>query len=186
MRFLLDLVRLLMKSFMGGFLALTHLLNPATLSTSKPKKWEGKMSQGDPELEQLARLLYGENREELSPDEAAQIVRTVYERKKLQGYPGDVLGVLAQPRQYSPFSPGPGRAAAANAAKVAAFGPDHPEWEKYITLAQYGYQQAQQPQAEAPTHYFSGPKPGWARNLKLTTIGKHSFGRENRKAKKTQ
>lgn len=136
------------------------------------------------ELEMLARLLYGENRANMSPDEAAAIVRTVYERTGLEGFPSTPMEVMLQPRQYHPFTPQEGNTRQqTNAAKVEAFGPDHPRWMDYITLAQYGYQEALKPKAEAPTHYFTGPAPDWAKGMRLTQIGEHTFGRESRKRK---
>lgn len=143
------------------------------------------MSQGERDLENLARLLYTENRQDLSPEEAAALIRTVYERQGLEGYPSTVEEVLTQPNQYHGFSPPPGSERhAANTAAGAAFGPGHPEWEKYITLAQYGYQQAQEPMENAPTHYFTGEAPGWAKGMQLTDIGRHKFGREERRPKR--
>lgn len=142
----------------------------------------------DRELEALARLLYTENRQNMTPEEAAGMVRTVYERQKLEGYPSGVEEILTQPNQYHGFTPPAGNeAAAANAAAGAEFGPNHPDYNKFMTMAQYGYQQREAPMAEPPTHYFTGRKPGWASGMRLTDMGQHSFGREpGRKAKRPQ
>jgi hypothetical protein len=134
------------------------------------------------ELELLARLLYTENQQNLTPEEAAGIVRSVYERQKLAGYPESVEEILNQPRQYSGFSPAGGPRHAANYEKGLAFSPEHPRWNDYMTLAQHGWQEAQKP-GEGPTFYFSGPTPKWAKGLKLTTVGAHTFGREKRRKK---
>jgi len=139
------------------------------------------------ELEALARLLYTENRQTPSPDEAAAMVRTVYERQGLHGYPDTAEEILNQPNQYHGFSPPAGNAAAAaNAAAGQEFGPDHPDYLKFMTLAQHGWQERGTPMAEPPTHYFTGKPPGWASGMLLTDIGKHSFGREQGRRPKSQ
>ena len=139
----------------------------------------------DRELELLAKNLFLENRSNPNPDEAAGIVRSIYERQQLQGYPDTVEGVLTQPGQYHGFQPPAGNeAAAANALEGESFGPNHPDYVKFMTLAQHGWQQRNSPQANPPTHYFTGPTPGWAQGMELTRLGEHSFGREQGRKRK--
>lgn len=139
------------------------------------------------ELLLLARLLYGENRQDMTPEEAAGIADTVINRTQLEGWPSTVEEVLLQPRQFQPLSPKPGMASRANAGTVAEFGPGDPRWEEFATMAQYGLQDPSLNQRQrAPfTHYFSGETPpAWARNLSnLTRIGRHTFGVEKRRKK---
>jgi len=134
------------------------------------------------DLELLAKLLYGENRANPTPDEAAAIVDSVRNRTKLQGYPATLEEVLNQPHQYTPFSPREDPGSLQNAASTQAFGPGHPRWNEYITLAQWGLNPDRPPTGY--THYFSQKaNPPWAKKMKLTQIGSHKFGVEKRKPK---
>jgi spore germination cell wall hydrolase CwlJ-like protein len=132
----------------------------------------------DPELEMLARLLYGENRQDMTPDEAAGIASVVRNRAALQGWPATPKEVMLQPHQFQPLSPRGTPASQANADISASFGEGDPRWQEYMTLAQYGMQPATP--ASPYTHYWSGDKrPGWAAKLEgVTKIGRHYFGRE--------
>lgn len=125
----------------------------------------------------LAKLLRGENRQNLSPEEAMAIGDTTLNRPALRGYPDTPLEAILQPHQYAPFRP-----TDPNYPVIQKFGPDNPDWEKYYQLAR----QIADPQRKRSnyTHYFSGKPPAWASSLEgLTQIGSHWFGREARRPK---
>lgn len=148
---------------------------------------EEKTKVNERELQLLARLMYGENRQDMTQEEAAAIADTVVNRTQYEGFPDTVEGVLLQPRQFQPLSPRSAKASQVNASTVAEFGPGDPRWEEFATMAQYGLQDpALNNRQRAPfTHYFSGEvAPPWAKNLSnLTRIGRHTFGVEKRKKK---
>lgn len=124
----------------------------------------------------LARLLYGENRQDLTPEEAAAIVNTVRNRALQRRLPPEE--VVEQNRggryQYSPFNP-----TNPNYPEIQNFGPEHPEWGRYLDYVRGGLKQ------QLPfTHYYSASMevpPSWSKNLKgLTRIGSHWFGTEEK------
>jgi spore germination cell wall hydrolase CwlJ-like protein len=129
-------------------------------------------------LETMARLLYGENRKNLGPDEAKAIIDTTLNRTELRGYPADPLAVIHQPGQYTPFDP-----SNANYPVIQKFGPDDPDWVKYMSFVQYALQNPRTPY----THYHSHAQtPAWARGIAggETQIGAHKFLTEPRRKKK--
>lgn len=127
-------------------------------------------------VDTLAKLLHGENRQNISPEEAAAIVDTVFNRTQLQGYPSDPLEVIHQPKQYSPFNPDD-----PNFPVIQSFGPESPDWERYRQLAEFAVSPGRE--RSAFTHYFSGPPPSWAAGMDTQRIGAHTFGREDRRPK---
>lgn len=131
----------------------------------------------DPTMEMLARLLYGENRQDLTPDEAAAIVDVVQNRAADPRWPASVQEVLTQPNQFQPFSPRGAAASQTNANITGAFGEGDPRWNEYMTFAQYGMQNLGRKRTPF-THYWSGEQtPAWAAKLKnVTKIGRHTFG----------
>lgn len=137
----------------------------------------------DKDLVNFARLLRGENRASMTPDEAAAIGDTVLNRRELEGFPDTIEGVLTQRHQFHPFSPKQEPRALANAASTQAFGPEDPRWVEFMTYAQHVLN-PDRPRSPY-THYFSGEEiPPWAKSLgKLTKIGAHRFGVEKRKKK---
>jgi len=135
----------------------------------------------NPRAELIARLLRGENRENLTEQEALAMGDTILNRTGLRGYPATPEEVIQQNRngryQYSPMNPG-SRAYR----EIMEFGPAHPEWQQYISYAE----KILDPRRARSqfTHYFAGDAPSWASSLEgLTQIGSHWFGRENRKPK---
>lgn len=132
--------------------------------------------------EALARLLWGENRENMTPEEAAAMGDTILNRTELVGFPDTPEEVLGQNRggrfQYSPMNP-----RNPNYDDVMGFGPGNPQWETYMGYANH-ILDPQRPRS-AFTHYWTGPDPVWAGGLTdITRIGSHKFGRENRRRKK--
>jgi spore germination cell wall hydrolase CwlJ-like protein len=133
----------------------------------------------------LAQLLRGENRANITPEEALAIADTPFNRAELAGFPDDPEQVLLQPGQYTPLAPPAGAEGALreNAESTAAFGPGDPLWAEYEA---YVAQATHPERIRTPyTHYFSGKPPKWAGSLEgLTQIGSHTFGREKRKKKR--
>ena len=133
----------------------------------------------------LAQLLRGENRVNMTPEEALAIADTPFNRTALHGYPDTPEEALLQPNQYHPLSPPAASSSEvrANAASTAAFGPSDPAWAQYAAYAEQALDLARK---RTPyTHYFAGEPPPWAANLEgLTRIGSHYFGREKRRPKR--
>jgi spore germination cell wall hydrolase CwlJ-like protein len=124
----------------------------------------------------IARLLRGENRANITPEEAAAMADTVYNRTQLHGFPDDPEQVLTQPNQYKPFDPQD-----PNYKVIMSFGPEDPAWQEYIRYAEDADTRTQR---SPYTHYFTGEPPSWAKALEgLTQIGSHWFGREKRRPK---
>ncbi len=129
----------------------------------------------------IARLLYGENRANLTEPEALAMGDTILNRPMYQGYPDTPEETIAQHRgetyQYSPMDP-----SNPNYPVIQAFGPEDQRWQTYINYANKVLDPARQ--RSAYTHYFSGEPPTWAGQLEnLTQIGSHWFGREKRRLK---
>ena len=124
----------------------------------------------------LAQLFHGENRRNLTDQEALAIGDTVLNRTQLHGYPDDPMDVLHQPNQYSPFQPSD-----PNYPVIQKFGPGHPQWERYYQLALIAAAPTR-PRSQF-THYFTGDPPAWARGMDLKRIGSHWFGAEKRARK---
>jgi spore germination cell wall hydrolase CwlJ-like protein len=146
------------------------------------------LDSGNPDLAMLARLLYGENRQDMTPEEAAAIVDTIRNRTELQGWPATIQEVLTQPHQFQPLSPKGSAASQANADVSAAFAEGDPRWNEYMTFAQYGLQDIGPRQRGAYTHYWSGDQePKWAAKLQgKTRIGRHTFAVEPGRKKKAK
>lgn len=139
--------------------------------------------QDDPRVMLLAKLLRGENRANLTREEALRIGDTVLNRMQLAGYPSSEEEVLAQNRgegkfQYSPMDPND-----PNYKVLTEFGPQHHDWETYAGYAREILDPTRQ--RSNSTHYFSGKPPVWAGKLSdLAQVGSHKFGREKRRKKK--
>ena len=130
----------------------------------------------------LARLLHGENRANMTPEEAIAMGDTALNRTELHGYPDQVEDVLLQNRngryQYAPMNP-----TNPNYPVISQFGPGHPEWDQYYEYAKQILDPARK--RSSYTHYFSGKAPVWAKSLEgLTQIGSHWFGTEKRRRKR--
>ena len=129
-------------------------------------------------VETLARLLYGENRQNLDQPEAKGIVDSVMNRTELAGYPDDPIAVIHQPGQYTPFDP-----SNPNYPVIQKFGLSSPDWARYIGLVQQALASPRLPY----THYHSHPKdPSWARGIpgERAKLGAHTFLTEPRRRKK--
>lgn len=132
--------------------------------------------------EKLARLLRGENRQNLTEEEALAIGDSVLNRTDYAGYPDTVEDILAQQRggkyQFVPFDP-----TNPNFSVINEFGPGHPEWETYMA---YVGRILDPKRPRGPyTNYFAGKPPKWAVGLEgLTKIGSHTFGVDTKRRKK--
>jgi spore germination cell wall hydrolase CwlJ-like protein len=132
----------------------------------------------------LAKLMRGENRANMTEEEALAMADTAFNRTGLAGYPATIDEVLLQPGQYHPLAPPSDSTTAglANAASTAKFGPTDPVWAQYAAYAEKALDPTR---LKSPyTHYFTGEPPTWAKSLEgLTKIGSHYFGREKRRKK---
>lgn len=126
------------------------------------------------DLDALTRLVLAENRRP-DPTEARGIVSSVLNRMDLEGFPSDLLGVLTQKRQYSPFTPGDPNYPIATGA-----GPHTPGWDRVRPLVQAALTQPRLPY----THYWASRiTPEWSKGLPQVAHGLHTFATEPRKRK---
>jgi spore germination cell wall hydrolase CwlJ-like protein len=130
------------------------------------------------EAELLARLLWGENANTLTEDEAMGIGDSVLNRRDSPHYPKTIRDVILQPNQYTPFNPNN-----PNYERIQRFDPSHPKWQQYMSLATKILDPARK--RSATTHYFSQSPPQWASSMiGLAKKGAHWFGQEDPKSRK--
>ena len=121
----------------------------------------------------LARLLWGENANTLSEEEALLIGDSVLNRVDSPHYPKTVPEVIMQPQQYSPYNPSD-----PNYKRIMQFGEKHPKWPEYIGYAQKILDPKRK--RSTITHYFSSTPPKWAASMVgLAKKGAHWFGTED-------
>ena len=131
----------------------------------------------NPDAELIARLLWGENANNLSEEEALHIGDSVLNRVASPHYPDTVADVVLQPRQYSPFNPED-----PNYRRIQEFGPKHPKWQQYMGYA-LNILNPMRPRTSV-THYFAQKPPMWADSMQgLRQIGAHWFGTEDPKSR---
>lgn len=117
----------------------------------------------------IAKLLYGENRQGIDPEEAMMMGDTVLNRSQQRGK--SIEEILNQPEQYHPFNPED-----PNNAVISSFEPGHPEWEQYYQLAGQVLDPARK-RSEAV--YYSLGKPKFKMEI-LGRKGKHLFGKDQK------
>lgn len=121
----------------------------------------------------IARLLWGENAQNLTEDEALGIGDAVLNRTQLPQYPKTIYSVLNQPNQFSPYN-----RKDPNYKRIRSFDETHPKWQEYASLAVKILDPARQ--RSAVTHYFSQSPPAWASSMiGLEKRGSHWFGQED-------
>jgi len=130
------------------------------------------------DAELLARLLWGENANTLTEEEAMGIGDSVLNRRDSPHYPKTIKDVILQPKQYTPFNPNN-----PNYDRVKRFDPSHPKWQLYMSLAAKILDPARK--RSATTHYFSQSPPRWASSMiGLSKKGAHWFGQEDPESRK--
>jgi spore germination cell wall hydrolase CwlJ-like protein len=130
------------------------------------------------DAELLARLLWGENANTLTEEEAMGIGDSVLNRLDSPHYPKTIKDVILQPNQYTPFNRND-----PNYTRIQRFDPSHPKWQQYMSLATKILDPARK--RSATTHYFSQSPPRWASSMiGLAKKGAHWFGQEDPESRK--
>lgn len=173
--------------------------SPTFVSDQPNARVDGRLSSfadlpslSDADKLRLARTLYGEGRGETNPDGLAAIMHVLRNRfatnrvGSQDGVPfmtpwGNTIDELTNENEFSTWKRGQaGTAERNNYNAMMAFGPGHPDWQKYMDLIEGVWSGAiPDPTGGAMSYYSTGIRPPpWATQLAPygdITIGNHRF-----------